>query len=427
VFSRVRATENTPPLYYVMLHFWIAVFGSGTVWGMRVLSVLGGLIAVLGTFLIGRQMAGLAGGVTAGLAAAFSPIVLLYAQELRAYSWVMAAAGLAVMAAVQAGRADRPRRWLVLATAMSVAVIWLHYSGLVIAAAIAIYVLRTPTIAQRERWAHAVVVAVAFLMVAPLMVLQLRSGHQGGVAPFAKLTLTNLLRVIGTPFDGRFAPQPITYLCGAATVAVAFGVLLWPLRAAPRPRESLLIATVAGSPIVALIVVNVGAWVTNETTYYSLISRYTAVATPFLLAAIGYAIVRGRTLVQVVVVLLVGIASVTGLVGDYSRNTRWPNYAAAFDQINSSLAPGDAVAVAGAPAQGKNAAYYLSQFQRAHPSVEVRDAAQVAHIKAQRVWIVTDAGTAPILAQVLPSEGFAESSVQQFYPDVTLILARPGS
>lgn len=86
---KVLAGELTnPPLYYLLLHFWITIFGAAEA-TIRWLSVWPSVGAVLLTYLLGRRLydhriATLAAGLMA-----ISPYQIYYAQEARAFALLL--------------------------------------------------------------------------------------------------------------------------------------------------------------------------------------------------------------------------------------------------------------------------------------------------------------------------------------------------
>ena len=106
VFSSVHATEVAPPGYYLLLHFWIRILGSDSESTMRLLSVLAGVAFVAAVWWLGRELAGDAVGLLAALLAALSPLAVQYAQEVRAYIFVMLCTTVAVAAAVRAAKGE---------------------------------------------------------------------------------------------------------------------------------------------------------------------------------------------------------------------------------------------------------------------------------------------------------------------------------
>ncbi len=89
---RSAANDIHPPLYYILLHIWVRLFGNGEL-AVRSLSALLGTLLVLITFLLGRSLAtehgsrgtGMQLGLLAGLFAAVSPFQVYYSQETRMY------------------------------------------------------------------------------------------------------------------------------------------------------------------------------------------------------------------------------------------------------------------------------------------------------------------------------------------------------
>jgi uncharacterized membrane protein len=141
VFTNVRATEVAPPGYYLLLHFWIRLLGSDSEWTMRLLSALAGIAFVGAVWWLGRLVAGNSVGVLAALMATLSPLLVAYAQEVRAYIFVMVCAVIEVAAAIEATRRlDEAMRWIGVSAAASVATIWLHYTGLLVILPLAAFV-----------------------------------------------------------------------------------------------------------------------------------------------------------------------------------------------------------------------------------------------------------------------------------------------
>jgi len=90
--TRGAANDIHPPLYYYLLHLWIATWGNSEL-AVRSLSALLGTLVVLLTFVWGRSAAatlrsdGAAGrvGLIAAFFAALSPFQIYYSQETRMY------------------------------------------------------------------------------------------------------------------------------------------------------------------------------------------------------------------------------------------------------------------------------------------------------------------------------------------------------
>jgi uncharacterized membrane protein len=83
---RSATSEDTnPPLYYVLLHFWIDVFGDSEV-ALRALSAVVGILLVFVVFKLGERLSSVRAGLLAALFAAVSSFLVHYSQEARVYS-----------------------------------------------------------------------------------------------------------------------------------------------------------------------------------------------------------------------------------------------------------------------------------------------------------------------------------------------------
>ena len=164
----------------------------------------------------------------------------------------------------------------------------------------------------------------------------------------------------------------------------------------------------------------------DEQTYYSLITRYTAVAAAFMLVAIALAIAKGPRLLGAVVGVATIVAIVAGLAGTYSSSNAQPNLRAAFKRVTGEFQPGDQVVLVGVPGQRGDAAYYVARLRRRFPRAPVTLVAQNPPIfpsSGTRLWVVSDTGSQPAVAAALAKNGWRTDSVASFNPIVDVTLA----
>ena len=74
--------DQHPPLYYLLLHYWIALNGD-TPYYARLLSALFGAGAIPIIYLIGKRISGAVTGVAAAVLMALSLFNIYFAQETR--------------------------------------------------------------------------------------------------------------------------------------------------------------------------------------------------------------------------------------------------------------------------------------------------------------------------------------------------------
>jgi hypothetical protein len=92
--------DQHPPLYYLLLHYWIALNGA-TAYDVRLLSVVCGTGTIPIIYLIGKRMSGTVMGVAAAVILALSPFHIYFAQETRMYTLLMFNAAVAIYAFVR--------------------------------------------------------------------------------------------------------------------------------------------------------------------------------------------------------------------------------------------------------------------------------------------------------------------------------------
>jgi len=79
------ANDFNPPLYYLLLHFWMLLFGQTDVM-LRVLSFIFHLIGVYYAYLLGRKLTAKSLSYFLTLFYFFNPMLIYYAFEMRMYS-----------------------------------------------------------------------------------------------------------------------------------------------------------------------------------------------------------------------------------------------------------------------------------------------------------------------------------------------------
>ena len=77
--------DQHPPLYYLLLHYWIALNGDSPYY-VRLLSALFGAATIPIIYLIGKRMSGAVVGFAAAVILALSPFNIYFAQETRMYT-----------------------------------------------------------------------------------------------------------------------------------------------------------------------------------------------------------------------------------------------------------------------------------------------------------------------------------------------------
>jgi len=102
--------DQHPPLYYLLLHYWIALKGD-TAYYARLLSALIGTATIPVMYLIGKRLSGIIVGLAAAALLALSPFNVYFAQETRMYTLLAFNAAVAIYALVRLltdPRAARP-------------------------------------------------------------------------------------------------------------------------------------------------------------------------------------------------------------------------------------------------------------------------------------------------------------------------------
>lgn len=335
IVDAVQQAEVTPPLYYVILHAWITLTGAESEWALRLPSAFAGIGLVAAVCWLGTLLGGRRAGLLAGLLTALSPLVLQYAQLVRAYVFVMLAVTIAAAAIVQLTREPERRRWLVLAVVASVFAVFLHYTAVLVLFPLCVWLLTQRQVPGAARLGVGIAAGLAFLLLLPLLKIQLDAGHHNSEAnAYARITPTGLLRLFATPFDGRALDgMAVSYQLGLLALVDAVALLAFADRFRHmKARWALVGACVL--PLVAVLLV-------SSFIQPLALTRYTAVAAPFMLIVIALVVLRVPRVLGRGLLVIALLAGVIGVVAAQLPRGQWPDVRGAFAAAEEQMRPGD--------------------------------------------------------------------------------------
>ncbi len=181
----VAASENTPPLWYILEWAVSRALGTGVV-ALRLLSALAGIALVAVGWAIGEQAGTRRTAVILAALLAFNPLFVWYSQEARAYELYALAAALSLLFFLRS-RARSSRTNLALWAASAVAALACHYFAvfLVVPEALLLIFGSPPSAARRialprrhGELAAAAAVGMCAAALVPLVISQAGRGTQ---------------------------------------------------------------------------------------------------------------------------------------------------------------------------------------------------------------------------------------------------------
>lgn len=292
--------DGAPPLYYVLLHFWVGLFGTGDM-AVRVLSAVFAVAAVPTAMVAARHAVGRRAVPAVGFVLATLPFLYRYGTEARMYSLVI----LLVAAAWALAGSDR----LVPLAVVSGLLLLTHYwAFFLVGAGVVLAVVW-------KRWSTAVALAAGGLLFLPWVPAFLyQTAHTG--APWARPARLDIFeRAIGG------------FAAGAGRVSV-LGFLYFAL-AVLAVRNSDAARRLAVVTALPLFLGFVASWATSA----AFAERYAAVVVvPFaMLVAGGIKHVGGRRATVGVLAALVALSVVNTTKSVYRQRTQAPAVAAALE------------------------------------------------------------------------------------------------
>lgn len=342
--------DGAPPLYYVLLHFWMKVFGDSDL-GVRSLSALFSVATLPVAWVAGRRFGGRSVGWLLLVMLASAPFAVYYGTEARMYSLVMFLTACGFVAISRALEQPRPGNLLALAVVVA-ALLYTQYWAVYLTGSLGLWLLwqvrrGKPEWRSSARWMiGAVVVGVlAFLPWVPTFIYQARYTGTPWAAPanFAAIinAVTGFTDNQATLTTAGSDQGRLLALCYFALAALAlFGV------ARDRFHIDLDIRTRFPARVVAfVVVVTLAAAITGGIVTGSAFSpRYAAVVfVPLLLLVAAGTLTLADARLRLVVVAVVVVAGLAASVENiWTERTQAPQIAKV---LAAQAQPGSIVAV----------------------------------------------------------------------------------
>ncbi|MGZ4173185.1 MAG: glycosyltransferase family 39 protein [Solirubrobacteraceae bacterium] len=335
--------DGSPPLYYLLLHVWMSVFGSSET-STHVLSLVFGLLCIpAGTWaawsLFGRR-AGLFAAVLFGL----NPFITAYSQETRMYT-LMALLGLFATTAFIHAFVYRRRKYLILFAVCQALMLYTHSWGIFygVGAVLALVPIWSASEDRRAILIDAVLAfgAAGVLFLPWLPTLLYQAAHTG--SPWDPTPNFGAPVQISRNLLGGDRATAAIVLGGAIGLTTLFARSRW------RSRESLTMFALILLPFGTLLV----GWIVSRFSpawQY----RYFApiLASILLLAAFGLSRARGIGLIALLLVVIFW-ANPASFTAKYKSDMRTVG-----GEMANYMHPGDLVIV-GQPEQVPLTWYYL--------------------------------------------------------------------
>ncbi|MDQ4070064.1 MAG: glycosyltransferase family 39 protein, partial [Actinomycetota bacterium] len=335
--------DGAPPLFYVLLHAWMGVFGDSNL-GVRSLPGLLAVAALPVAWVAGRRLGGPRVGWSALILLAASPFAVRYATEARMYSLLVLLVLVGYLAVTELLERPRSRRAAVGVAVVTGALLLTHYWSfyLLFVAGVTLLVLarRAPEPARegsRRGLAAMAVGSLAFVPWIPSFLYQLqRTGTPWGGPGRLRAMVDSVFHFAGGLWDPGFALGTILYALialGVAGRAIDARRIELDLRGRPGGRHLAVLGF--GTLAVAIVA--------TQVTRSAFAIRYASVVFPMfiLLAALGTRALVDRRVRRWLLAASVVFGFWAIAPNVFCNRTSAPRVAAA---LRAGVEPGDVVA-----------------------------------------------------------------------------------
>lgn len=361
-------SDNHPPLYYLLLHFWMLPFGQSEV-AVRALSACLRVISVLLIYKVGSELFNRKLGMTASFLMAISNFAIYASQEARSYGLLLLLTLLSFLLFIKILRTDKPNKiHVIVYTITNILLCYTHLFGVLTVGAQVFYFLLF-----RRRYAKARLIfwgtqAVTLLCFSPWIYVLLTSTFQGaihGLDWIPEASLIEIAHSLGKLGGAAYMWMPLGVLFMLILFALCLAGIFCPAKSReqqasdqhPQSSRSLKLWHLVAEPRTALLLL----WFFSPTLISLIISltirpvfiaRYLIEVTPalYLLTARGIENISSlvntriarKNAAQFMLILLVTLISASGLYTYYAHPNK-EQWREATNLIEQEMKPGDAI------------------------------------------------------------------------------------
>ncbi len=340
--------DGSPPLYYLLLHYWMLVFGEGD-FAVRALSGLISTVTLPFLWAAGKRAGGRRTAWAALLLGASSPWAIYFGTDTRMYS-LMALEAILWYLAVRRALELPTRGRLIALGAVTAALMYTHYWDLYLVAVGGAWLLARSWMEHRDGgrrppdYPGAAAKSLAAMIGGAVLWL-----------PWSPVFVFQALHT-GTPWAG--APSPVDMLSvlsyfaglgawGYTLTFTSFGLVVLAIFAAPGPKPTSVVLEFRAQPrarFVALLVLGSlsAAVLAGILTGAAFDDRYIGVVFPLfiVLCALGVTSFKSRKVTSV----MLAVACIAGLFSAKDQNSQPRTQAVQVAAVlNAQAQPGDMV------------------------------------------------------------------------------------
>jgi len=140
IWQAIAGGEYNPPLFYATEHFMLMLGNSEFI--LRLVPAIAGALSIPVFYLVGKEFFDRNAGIIAAACAAYSPFLIYYSQEARAYSLMLFFLALATLFFLRSLRSATLPDWALFG-AFSALAFWSHFYAFVMIAALVLFALIT--------------------------------------------------------------------------------------------------------------------------------------------------------------------------------------------------------------------------------------------------------------------------------------------
>lgn len=227
LLDNFRKIGENGPLYFLALHYWIAVAGR-TAFAVRFFALLAGVLSVPLLVVTGRRLGMDKAGWLAALLLTFAPYHVWYSQEAKMYSWVVLVTLIQVLLFLAAWQSGRIVPWLVYLAIAALSVYIHFFMALMIAVAglwILLLIVLEKRLSRQLVWRIGLVIgflAILYLPLARWQIPFLLTPAETGYYPYS---LPEMVRILVVGFSLGFRPGPEFWPAGLYLVLTGISLV----------------------------------------------------------------------------------------------------------------------------------------------------------------------------------------------------------